>query len=138
MRERLLNIQARLEKRGADAEAERVARSVSLLDRFMGRHAREDEPEEAQDVRASKRRGKQRRIKSKVAQRQMRRAAPPEIPADCKKYYEDCKKDPPETAKGRVDEYCSRVAWQICCQAGKGGKHCTELGLTKKKGPIED
>jgi hypothetical protein len=141
MRDRLLQIQARLEAK-APEEAQRVGRSVKLLDRFFGRHDDEDPSEPEKAVTASRRKPK-RRIKSKVPQRQRRvQGAPPDLPADCKKYYEECKKKPPKTVsdKGadRIESYCSRVAWQICCQAGKGGDHCTELGLTKKRGPIEE
>lgn len=35
----------------------------------------------------------------------------PGAPDKVNEIYEECKKNPPETAKGRVKEYCAKVAW---------------------------
>jgi len=59
-----------------------------------------------------------------------------EKPADVERYYKDCMKKPPSTAKGREKEYCSRVAWQIYCEhKNPGHPGCTEYGRTKKSLP---
>jgi hypothetical protein len=117
MVERMRQLQERLAETGDQREAMELAK---LTDRLQGA------------LRKAK------TIRSKLGRKQRKvQGAPPDLPKDCKKYYTECEKDPPETAKGRVKEYCSRVAWQICCKAGKGGDHCTELGLTKKRGPIK-
>ncbi|NIT77321.1 MAG: hypothetical protein GWN58_22980 [Anaerolineae bacterium] len=73
------------------------------------------------------------RIVSRMPKQQRRQA---EKPAAVERYYKECKDSPPETAKGRVEEYCSRVAWQIFCQ-NKDPSYpgCTEYGRTKKTKP---
>lgn len=130
MRDRLLQIQARLETR-APEEAQKVGRSIRLLDRFFGRRVEEDQVPEDRQVTASKKR----RVKSKMPR--VRQAKDePDLPAAVKRYYDECLKKPPATAKGREKEYCKRVAWQIfCSHKDPSYPGCTEYGKTKKSLP---
>jgi len=104
-------LQAKLAQKGNLKEAEEAGK---LADRF-----------EAATKKATK-------IVSRMP-RQKRQAAKP---AAVERYYKDCMKDPPSTAKGRTEEYCSRVAWQIFC-SNKDPSYpgCTEYGKTKKSLP---
>lgn len=109
--EKFRRLQAKLANRGNLAEAEEAGR---LADRFE---------------RAT-------RKASKIISRMPQQKRQAEKPADVERYYKKCKDNPPATAKGRVEEYCARVAWQIYCQ-NKNPSHpgCTEYGKTKKTMP---
>lgn len=104
-------LQAKLAQRGHLSEAEEAGK---LADRFE---------------QATKKAG---RIVSRMP-KQRRQA---EMPADVERYKKECEDSPPETAKGRVKEYCARVAWQrYCSNKNPSYPGCTEYGKTKKSLP---
>jgi hypothetical protein len=104
-------LQAKLAQKGNLAEAEEAGR---LADRFE---------------RAT-------RQASKIVSRMPRQQRQAEKPKDVERYYNECKKNPPSTAKGRVEEYCARVAWQrFCSNKDPSYPGCTEYGKTKKSLP---
>jgi hypothetical protein len=72
----------------------------------------------------------------RIVSRMPRQQREAEKPAAVERYYKDCLKDPPKTAKGRKEEYCARVAWQIyCSEDNPSYSGCTEYGKTKKSKP---
>lgn len=109
---KLRTLQSRLTAKGSSSEAAEIAELAARYDRVTRRAGR---------------------IVSKMGKRRIRQG---EKPADVERYYKECKKNPPSTAKGRVEEYCARVAWQIYC-SHKNPNHpgCTEYGRTKKSLP---
>jgi len=103
-------LQARLARTGNYGEAEEAGK---LADRF-----------EQATRKAS-------HIVSRMPQR--RQAAKP---AAVERYYKDCMKDPPKNAKGRKEEYCARIAWEVyCSEKNPSYPGCTEYGKTKKSRP---
>lgn len=108
---KLRRLQTRLAQKGNYLEAERTGRLADRAERATVRAAT---------------------IVSRMDASKERRA---EKPADVERYYKDCMKKPPSTAKGREKEYCSRVAWEIYCHKNPSHSGCTEYGRTKKSLP---
>lgn len=108
-------LQARLAQRGNLKEAQEAGQ---LADRF------EEATRKAQRI-----------IVSRLPKSSQKRQAAK--PSTVEKYYKDCMKNPPSTAKGREESYCARVAWQIFCKhKDPSYPGCTEYGKTEKSLPI--
>lgn len=91
---RLDDVRRRLEARGLGKEARETATMVQRLGSAYERAHR---------------------IESRLPERE-RQAVDEHIegaPDKVNKLYEECKKNPPATAQGRVKEYCAKVAWDI-------------------------